>query len=63
MLGTASQRFKERFAGQYAEKGKEVKRSCRKGRRQYFETLVSKTEEAALPTQNLSSSLTNILKK
>ena len=47
MLSTTSQRLKERFAAQYAEKDKEVKRSCRKDKRQYFEKLASKAEEAA----------------
>ena len=49
-LSTASQRLKERVAVQHAEKDKEVKRSCRKGKRQYmyFETFASKAEEAAI---------------
>ena len=34
MLSAISQRLKERFAAQYAEKDKEVKRSCRKDKRQ-----------------------------
>ena len=32
---------------QHAEKDKEVKWSCRNDKRQYFETLASKAEEAA----------------
>ena len=34
MLSAISQRLNERFAAQYAEKDKEVKRSCRKDKRQ-----------------------------
>ena len=47
MLSTISQCLKERFAAQYAEKDKEVKRSCWKDKRQYFEKLASKAEETA----------------
>ena len=47
ILSTTSQRLKERFAAQYAEKDKEVKRSCWKDKRQYFKKLASKVEEAA----------------
>ena len=47
MWSTTSQCLKERFAAQYAEKDKEVKRSCRKDKRQYFEKLAFKAEETA----------------
>ena len=39
--------MKERCAAQHAEKDEEVKRSYRKDKRQFLETLASKAEEVA----------------
>ncbi|XP_064645936.1 craniofacial development protein 2-like [Lineus longissimus] len=47
LLSTKSPRLQERRKAEYSQKDKEVKKSCRKDKRQYFDNLATDAENAA----------------
>ena len=47
LLNAKSPRLKEHFSTEYSKKDKEVKRSCRRDKRHYIDTLATEAETAA----------------